>query len=383
MPAPKILQIVEAFGGGVFYSVTQTCNLLAQTGCRVQLIYSLRPEAPANFIDFLDPSIKLISFPMRREISLAADLCALRQIMRQIYEFQPDIIHLHSSKAGALGRVAAKLTRYHHYIFYSPRGLSFLRTDVSPIKRCLFGAIEFCLARLGGTLVACSESELWKIRHQLHTRRCVLIENAVPTAHVLEKIHGDSRGRPLLVGTVGRITPAKNPELFSRMADALLTENVHMRWIGGDDHHQYETRLRKAGVEISGWLSREQVYRELIQLDVYLQTSFWEGMPVSVIEAQVAGIPCVVTDVVGNRDVVHHGITGFVAKNEIELIAYIRRLMVDSDLRRQMGRQARLQALQRFSLDRLQRELLQLYKLQYMEEEAHKTKAGTAASGTY
>jgi glycosyltransferase involved in cell wall biosynthesis len=97
-------------------------------------------------------------------------------------------------------------------------------------------------------------------------------------------------------------------------------------------------------------------------LDIYVQTSLWEGMPVAVIEAQVAGVPAVVTDILGNRDVVRDGETGFVCRHEEEMVAQLVKLIREPKVRVHMGQQARRFAVTRFSIERLLDELLDAYQ---------------------
>ncbi|MDR6501688.1 glycosyltransferase involved in cell wall biosynthesis [Burkholderia ambifaria] len=98
-------------------------------------------------------------------------------------------------------------------------------------------------------------------------------------------------------------------------------------------------------------------------LDIYVQTSRWEGMPVALIEAQVAGLPAVVTDVVGNRDVVIHGVTGYIASSADEMARYVAMLCDDLQLREQMGESARKFALYRFSMISIFRQWHAIYGL--------------------
>jgi len=119
--------------------------------------------------------------------------------------------------------------------------------------------------------------------------------------------------------------------------------------------------LEAAGVDVTGWQERDKALDRLADLDVYVQTSLWEGMPIAVIEAQVAGIPAVVTDVVGNRDVVEDGVTGFVVANPREMYERVAQLSKDPDLRYKMGAEARRRARIRFSLDRMVGDLIGAY----------------------
>ena len=221
----------------------------------------------------------------------------------------PDVVHLHSSKAGVLGRAAAFTTGDAARVFYSPRGLPFLQEDYSPRARALFRRIEWACARLGGTVVACSASEEALVREHLRPRRVALVENAVDVESVIPRV---DRGDGLMrIGIVGRITYARNPPLFAELARRHASGNTRFVWVGGGEADDARL-LQEAGVEVTGWKSRPEALAEMSRLDIYLHPSRWEGMPIALIEAQIAGLPAVATDVVGNRDVIREGETGFV-----------------------------------------------------------------------
>jgi glycosyltransferase involved in cell wall biosynthesis len=296
---------------------------------------------------------------MTRQIHPLKDAKALISIIALMRQVKPDIVHLHSSKAGFLGRVAGFLLGRNKTVFYSPRGLSFLQQDVSKGKRTAYRRLERLASHLGGTVVACSRGELHEVETQLASQSSLLIENAVDTSLVLPK--RPATDEVVRIGTVGRITAARNPELVARIAGRLIRLGIEFLWIGGGDRAGRRL-LEASGVQVTGWLSRQEALQRLASLDIYVQASLWEGMPVSVIEAQVAGIPAVVTDILGNRDIVLHGETGYVAKGEADMVEYLERLIRQPDLRRALGGRARELGLQRFSLDRMLDELVLAYR---------------------
>lgn len=354
----KVLQICESFGGGNYSSVSQICNGLAARGHEVHLAFSRRAETPTDFAEHLHPGVALHELCMTRNIAPVTDARALFALLGLLRRIDPQVIHLHSSKAGFLGRVAGFLAGRNRTVFYSPRGLSFLQQDVPEGRRTLFRRLEWAAARLGGCIVACSQGELDQVRTHLAPRAALLVENAVDVAMVLpRRQRGDGKVR---IGTAGRISLARNPKYFAALARRLRCEEVEFVWTGGGDEVDREL-LEQSGVRVSGWLPRREALARIAELDVYIQTSLWEGMPIAVIEAQVAGIPAVVTDILGNRDIVVEGVTGFICRDEEEMAAQLQRLIDEPQTRAILGQRARESALTRFSVEHLLDELLAAY----------------------
>jgi glycosyltransferase involved in cell wall biosynthesis len=119
-----------------------------------------------------------------------------------------------------------------------------------------------------------------------------------------------------------------------------------------------------AGCEVTGWRTREQVAVHLAHAQVYLQTSRWEGLPISVIQALAAGVPCVVNDCIGNRDAVTHGLSGFVAGSIEDMARHVGALADDASLRARLGAAARSEARRRFGHAAFRAQVRQLYDLE-------------------
>lgn len=160
---------------------------------------------------------------------------------------------------------------------------------------------------MGGTIVACSPGELREIETKMHARKTRMIENGANVMEIPPRATKDPA--KVLIGMSGRASYQKNHEAFAKLATDLRGPSVKFLWIGGN-HNEVPGDTPDDAVACSGWVTRQRALELTSQLDVYVQTSRWEGMPIALIEAQVAGIPAVVTDVVGNRDVVVHGVTG-------------------------------------------------------------------------
>jgi glycosyltransferase involved in cell wall biosynthesis len=109
-------------------------------------------------------------------------------------------------------------------------------------------------------------------------------------------------------------------------------------------------------------MTRPEALERMRELDIYLHPSRWEGMPVALIEAQLAALPAVATDVIGNRDVIVSGETGFLGRTAEALSRSLQMLIDDRALRERMGRQARERALLRFTVERMVDEYERLYR---------------------
>ena len=361
----KLMHIVESFGGGTFTVLTQIVNSLNPLEFDVSIAYSLRPEITSDFRYRIRKEVRLIHLPMVREVKPLHDLKSLFQLWKLLKKEQPDVVHLHSSKAGFLGRIAARLSGITR-VFYSPHGFAFLRQDVDEKARNLYHRFERIASRFGGTIVACSESELKAAKSV--TPNALLIHNAIDVESIDRLINSSpltnkiQKGR-VTIGTVGRITPARAPVLFAKIAREVTSARpglIRLLWIGGGENIE---DLADSPVEVTGWLPREKALQRLSQeIDVYLHTSLWEGMPIAILEAMALSKPVVATKVVGNRDVVVHGETGSLCSSFEELTTSLLQLSDEPNLREEMGRAGRARVEAEFSLPAFIKRLSALYR---------------------
>lgn len=359
MKRPVIIHVLESLGAGTLTSCSQICNLMAAEEADVHVIYSpLREETPENMHDFFDERVTLHRIDMLREVSLIGDLKSLCGIFKLLLCIKPDVVHAHCSKAGVLARLAAVFIP-RIKVFYSPRGFSFLQEDLSKKKRKFYWLIEKLFASLKGTIIACSRSELdYALKLSANS---ILVENAIDSKK-LPEYNFKSNPDVVHVVTLGRVSYQKNPQLFSNVAQKVMgfDERFVFTWIGGGDE-ELSKILRDSGVRVTGWLDRPDALAVLMKGDIYLQTSLWEGMPLSVIEASMIGIPCVVTNVIGNRDIVKHGETGLICDDLTELSDSIIDIGKDDAYRLALSTQSKKDTSYRFSMARLRQDYLHIY----------------------
>lgn len=346
MSARKVVHVAESFGSGTFEVMRQLANHQAGSGWQVTILHGVRAETPddATLANLLDARIQRVVLPLKSQINPAWDLLALFRLLGWLRTLAPDVIHLHSSKAGLLGRLAARLLGRQRRVLYTPHGWSFMRQDVPWLQIRLFVWLERLGSWLGGTILACSTSEAQLAQRVLRASQVKLLRNGIALPAVSSESARDDR---LEVATVGRLTVQKAPWRMTALARLPDLENVRFTWIGGGSAEERQRWLDGSPVELTGLLPRTEVAARLSRTDVFLLLSEWEGLPLALVEAQAMGIPAIVSNIAGCTEVVEHGHNGFVANNGDEAAQHLRRLLSDSELRARMGRQAaeRMQSL--------------------------------------
>lgn len=362
----KYIHVVEAFSTGVLSWIVDVASHQAAEGHDVIIAHSLRSETPGNYQQLFPDSVAFVQLPMGRDIHPYKDLISASKIARLIRKEKPDVVHLHSSKAGFVGRLGALLALTRVPVFYTPHGLAHLRQDVSLLKRWLFLSIEQLAGLLPGKVLACSKGEYTALKRILPSRWILRLDNAIDCSALRSRFPVQRQfGNEVSICALGGIRYQKAPWVFAELARRMghQLDGVKIRWVWiGNGEEQYVTQLQQAGVEITGWLDREDALSAVNDCDIYLQTSLWEGLPLSVLEAQCLGLPAVVSDCEGNREAISDGQSGFVAVSPDDYVDSLSLLIRSPDLREQFSQQARQWIEQQFSLDRLLAELDKIYR---------------------
>lgn len=355
----RVVHIVEALEGGVYTYFKDLSTFFGNEevnkDVQTTLIYSGHRNgvSPAKVESDFSAGVDLLHISMVREISPAKDFKSLLELRKELKKINPDIVHLHSSKAGVLGRIACFLVFKKKKVFYTPHGYAFLRTDISNRSKKLYSAIEKNFQRIfGGTIIACGDTE-FEIAKEIGPSK--LIRNGVDINEIRSflKPHQNTK---LTVGILGRITAARNPKLFNEIA--LRFPDFNFVWIGdGELNHL----ITAPNIEIKGWiLDKKTVFETLNTIDIYLQTSLWEGLPIALLEAMVLEKPIVATNIIGNKDIVVHQETGFLF-DQIDDLDSNFEFLKDPENRRSFGINAFKRSEELFDKNKNFKQLLRLY----------------------
>lgn len=359
-----ITHVIEPMEHGVFIWVVDMANRLVQDGYRVSVLHSIRENTPENWREMFDDRVELIHVQMSRSIDPVMDVKALIGLTKNLKELNPDIIHTHSSKGGFLARLAGFFLRKNDRLLYTSHAIHYPLIQ-EPVKRKLYKYFEHIGYWLGGTIVACGKEEYEIIRKDITNdtgKRLIRISNGIDTSQLAPKDYSISNEK-VKIGVVGRISLQKAPWVFADIAAKLnkQRDDIEFIWIGGGEEEDV-TMLDKAGVQVTGMLDRKEALELIPSLDIYFQTSAYEGLSLALLEAQASGIPAVVTKIPGNDEVVQHGETGYVGENEEILTEFLVSLIDSKSDRQKLGQYAKKHTEENFSLTAMADQYKEEYK---------------------
>lgn len=358
-PVLKVVHIIEALGGGVYTYFRDLSTFFGDDEIRkntqTTIIYSSNRKEidPEKIESEFSNGVNLIHINMVREFSPIQDLKSVYKLRKDLKRINPDVIHLHSSKAGVLGRFAYFFLFQKKKLFYSPHGYSFLRTDISKSTRNIYWKIEKAFQFLANsTIIACGDSE-YEISKNIGTSK--LVRNGIDLT-TFNKQFDPQENKKLTIGVMGRITFQKNPQFLNQIA--LNFPDLNFVWIGDGD---LRPLITSPNIRITGWiLDRKTVLTELNNIDIYMQISLWEGLPIAVLEAMALQKPVIATNIIGNKDAVLHNKTGFLFDDISELSQYFD-ILKDPATRTTFGRNAFVRCNDLFDKDKNFKELLAIY----------------------
>ena len=320
MRKKKILMVCESFGGGVFTYVSQLCNDMVDD-FEVYLAYSLRPQTPKNYKDFLNQKVHLIEMKnvgVKDLTNVKSDITAIKELRQIEKEIKPDVIHLHSSVAGGLGRIAYK--GRNNTVVYTPHGYAHILMGTGK-KSKIYKFAEKILGNRALTLTCCqSEDEEAK----KFSKRTAYIETGVNLADLSASLDGIKpiKNDKFTVFTLGRACVQKKPALFNRIAE--LVPEAQFVWIGNGE---LENELTASNIEVTGWKPRKEALAMAKGADAFVLCSLGEAIAMSLIENMYIKKLVLVSNTMGNKSVIHDGINGYVCDTAEEYAKRIKNAM--------------------------------------------------------
>ncbi|KQN90926.1 hypothetical protein ASE95_11610 [Sphingomonas sp. Leaf231] len=320
--ALRICLVIEAGGGGASRHVMDLAGAFQQRGHHVHLIYSPVRADARHLAEIAALPVVAEPLEMHRSLGLhdVASARALGVAVRRAGPF--DIVHGHSSKAGALVRLADIGTAKRVYTPHAFRGLD---PGASLAARVLFNGAEIALGLRTDALIAVSGEEL-DFARRLHIAdgRCHLIRNGV--IHTPDVTREQARARlglsadDIVIGFVGRLSYQKAPERFVEAMRRAMERVPRLRpVILGDGEHADAVERDIAATGMADrfvWHRQSRAQELLPAFDAVMMTSRYEGLSYVLLESLAAHVPIVTTDVAGAQDVIGDTGCGAIVPND-------------------------------------------------------------------
>jgi len=349
---------MECTIGGTRRHLSDLVHGLLGRGVEVEVACAARrePRMRADMSAMAAAGARVHEVPMQRAITPLRDAWHAARLAALLLDRRFDVLHTHSSKAGALGRTAGLLcsgaVRIHtpHTFAFSFAGGSGQGGEAAGPRGLLLSA-ERMLGRVTQRMIHVSASE----RDEGRTLRVIapgrqrVVPNGIDPARFERPAGGAALRAELgipaaarVVGSIGLLNDAKGHDLLL-LAAARLPADVHVLVVG---HGEREGALREQAarlglarrVHLPGW--RDDVSAAHAAMDVFALPSRWEGLPYSLLEAMAAGLPCVASEVNGSRDILQ-AVTpcGLLVPREdpLALAAALERLLQDRGLRERLA----------------------------------------------
>ncbi|NFH70314.1 glycosyltransferase family 4 protein [Clostridium botulinum] len=326
----KIMHIAQANGGVARY-LQMLFKYMDRSKYEQILIYP--NEYASEKQDFKNLVDKIELIDMHREINLKNDTISIIQLYKVIKKYDPDLIYVHSSKAGALGRIANSIIK--KPIIYNPHGWAF-NMNVSNKKKFIYKTVEKVLAKKCDKIIAISDQEKRSaIEKNICNKEKIEVifngidieeyKNNIVDKHDIRKkmnIPSDS----IVIGMVGRISKQKSPDTFIKAAAKIKQKipNAFFVIVGdGDERKEIEKLILelvlKDSVLITGWV--KNTYRYIQAFDIAMLLSRWEGFGLAIAEYMICGVPVIATNVDAIPNLITNNNNGIlVEKDNIEQI---------------------------------------------------------------
>jgi glycosyltransferase involved in cell wall biosynthesis len=326
----------------------------------------------SDYLDTVAVDVKAVRIEgFGRRVSLSGDIEAFVTLVKEIRSFKPHVIHTHTAKAGFLGRIASVISMQPSIRIHTFHG-HLLSGYFGPIKRALVVLAEKTLAIFTHQLLAVGD----KVRQDLlrvgigNAKKFGLMPpglaiGALPDRNRSLKSFGLSTGQ-LQCAFIGRVTQIKRPDRFLDVVSEIKKRDINLSFFVAGDGELLQVCRRRITAEelpvvVLGWQSN--IEKVLSAADIVVLTSDNEGTPLSLIQAGMAGLPVVTTNVGSVPEIVLNNLTGIIADVNVQQIAdALESLAKNPGLRAQLGNAAQEFTLANFGVQRLVHDHEELYK---------------------
>lgn len=361
----KIIHISQSNGGVARY-LQMLFKYTKMNKYEQILVYSKEYYNEKKDFENLVDHIEFVD--MSRNINLIKDFKAIVKICKIIKKYNPDLVYVHSSKAGALGRIANIITR--KKIIYNPHGWAF-SMNVSEKKRKLYKLIEKTLAIITDEIIAISNSEKTiAIENKIcNEKKIKVIVNGIDlneyyNSRIRRKKEIDNIPEDkVIIGMVGRISEQKGPDTFVKVAYEIFKTipNTFFIIVGdGEDKQKILKLIKQYKMEenflITGWV--DNVYDYIEKFNIAMLLTRWEGFGFAIAEYMVSERPIVATNIGAVSELIENYETGILveADNINNIVGETLKVINDINLQKKMVYNAKVRVKKEYDVARVAEE---------------------------
>lgn len=341
--------------GGASQYVYNLCKFEKDKGNKVYLAVGSQGEL-SNRVKELQIPVFIVK-SVKRSINPVSDIKAIFEMRELIKRINPDILHLNSSKAGIIGRVACKSIKHQKAkVVFTVHGWAFTDGVPSKFKKSLFRSAEKIVSGLADLFICVSKYDQYigKRDKVLNNKtNSVVIYNGSqnPNSDLINyTVHN-----PLKLVMVARFSPQKNQKLLIEALKKINPNSYQLTFVG-DGETLIDCKRLVEQLSLSNSINfvgfKKDVGPYLVNNDVYILTTHYEGLPISIIEAMSYGLPILASDVGGNSELVTNNVNGYLVNNVNELVNSILRLISNPDRVKDMGKKSRVMFQKKFTLNK-------------------------------
>lgn len=344
-----ILHIAQSAGG-----VEQYLKLLFKYEKSNMYKHVLICSYDYNIHEFEKYGIEIEQIPMQRDITIKGDLESIFKLRKKINKYRPDIVYCHSSKAGALGRIATIGIKVK--CIYNPHGWAF-NMRCGKVRKRIYIYLERFLAHLTDYIVCISDSEK---KSALKNRICcnkkiVVIKNGIDIDDNLCRIrqysykNNDIPKDSFVIGCTGRLDEQKAPDVFAKAAVLIkkYIKNAFFIYVGEGKYRErveqifYENNMTDSYL-ITGWIDNPINY--VMEFDIAMLLSRWEGFGLVLPEYMIAGKPIVATNIDAIPEIIQDGVNGILVNvdSAIEVSEAVKKIYFNENLKKDLIKNAKL-----------------------------------------
>ncbi len=331
------IRILQELG----YQVDVACNFEEGSITSVERVQKFKEELEKQ-------GIRYFQIPIPRSITRITNILKSYKLTKKLSKENYDLVHCHSPIGSVICRQAFKNTQTK--IVYTAHGFHFYKG--APLKNWLiFYPIEKYYSRWTDVLITINKEDYDRAKRQ---KMAKVIEYVPGIGIDLSKYNNESQSKStlraelllpnesLILTSVGELNDNKNHQIVIKALAKINDPRVHYIICGKGDNRDKLLKLAEElnisdKIHLLGF--RKDIPEILSQSDIFVFPSLREGLPVSLMEAMASGLPCIVSDIRGNKDLIEHGKGGFLCKKNIkeEYVEYINYLLTDFKLSCEMS----------------------------------------------